>query len=92
MDDFGISIESPITVHCDNQAAIHIASNYVFHERKKHIEVDCHKVREAIEKGTILPCYSRSVDQLADVFTKATIFKVGESIYPRLGLTSLPQH
>jgi hypothetical protein len=46
LEDLGIKIESPMKMHYDNQVARHIASNPVFHERTKHIEVDCHFVRE----------------------------------------------
>ncbi|GAU37804.1 hypothetical protein TSUD_276210, partial [Trifolium subterraneum] len=46
LQDFHISHPTPIVIYCDNKSALHIAANPVFHERTKHIEMDCHVVRE----------------------------------------------
>ena len=69
--EIGLEHSSPAKLWCDNQAALHIASNLVYHERTKHIEVDCHFIREKILDNSISTGYVKTGEQLADLFTKA---------------------
>uniref|UniRef100_A0A2N9HM25 Integrase catalytic domain-containing protein n=1 Tax=Fagus sylvatica TaxID=28930 RepID=A0A2N9HM25_FAGSY len=70
LQDLGIDCSTAVPIHCDNQSAIQIAHNDVFHERTKHIEIDCHFVRHHLLQGTLQLRSVSSQDQLADIFTK----------------------
>lgn len=69
-EDLWIGSTGPAPLYCDNTAAIHIANNSVFHERTKHVERDCHIVRERVKSGMIKTLHVRSENQLADLLTK----------------------
>ncbi|KAJ3678046.1 hypothetical protein LUZ60_001849 [Juncus effusus] len=48
------SLEGPITVYCDNQSAIHLTKDHMYHEKTKHIDVKYHFVRDVVADGEVL--------------------------------------
>jgi hypothetical protein len=71
LTDMGAPQTTSTPIHCDNRSAIHIAHNDVFHERTKHIEIDCHFIRHHLQQSALHLLSVFSEDQLADVFTKS---------------------
>ena len=58
-------------LYWDNQSALHISANLVFHERTKHLEIDFHLVHEKLQVCLMRLLPVPSDAQTADVFTKA---------------------
>lgn len=73
LEDMGAHQLTPTTVYCDNRSAIQIAHNDVFHERMKHIEVNCHFIRQNLLKKSLSVTSTSSAEQVADIFTKSLL-------------------
>lgn len=90
LEELGVDNLKPVTLHCDNQSALHIAKNPVFHERTKHIEIDCHFTRDKVLEGLLQLTYLPTQHQLADVFTKILPSSQFSLLLSKLGLYSTP--
>jgi hypothetical protein len=71
--DFGIetALVEPITILSDNQSALKISDNVMQHKNSRHIHVRQHWIKEQISNGSIRAVYTRTNENVSDIFTKA---------------------
>ena len=90
LSELDFSQSHPTPLHADNTSAIQISANPVYHERTKHIEVDCHSIREALDTRVIyLPHVSIDI-QIADIFTKSMTRQRHQFLVGKLMLLDQP--
>ncbi|XP_020552886.1 uncharacterized protein LOC110012693 [Sesamum indicum] len=89
LQELQVHSPTPIKFCCDNEAALYITANPIFHERTKHVEIDCHIVRDKYKQGFILPLHISSRLQTADILTKALPGPKFVFLNSKLGLVNL---
>lgn len=89
LKDLRVSCHKTPALFCDNQSALHIAANPVFHERTKHLEIDCHVVREKLQAGILKLLPIPTALQVADIFTKALQPRVFRGFITKLAMVNI---
>jgi len=82
--------DQTITIKCDNQSAIQLAHHPDQRPKTKHIDVRYHFIRQTQETGVIDVQYINTINQLADILTKALPGPRFTAIREALGILPVP--
>jgi hypothetical protein len=68
----GIGLEqaTPTPILCDNNSAITLSQDQLFHSRVKHLDVRWHYIRERVDEGHLVLSRLHGTDNTADILTK----------------------
>jgi hypothetical protein len=78
-----------IMVFSDSQSAIQMAHNPTCNERSKHIDIDCHFIREHVHSKFLNLVHVSSKEQLADSFTKPLPKPLFHSLISKMGVLNI---
>ena len=78
--------EEATEISVDNQAAIAISHNPVFHGKTKHFNIKLYFLREVQKNDDVRLIYCKSEEQLADLFTKPLPVNIFEFLKQMIGV------
>jgi hypothetical protein len=70
LGEIGYSPSLPVAILSDNQGAIDLTKNSVYHARTKHIDIRHHFLRDVVEAGQVGVSFCGTEEMVADVLTK----------------------
>ncbi|XP_066365482.1 uncharacterized mitochondrial protein AtMg00810-like [Miscanthus floridulus] len=80
-----------ISLKIDNESAIALSKNPVFHDQSKHIDVRFHHIRECVEENRVQLQSIGTVEQLAYIITKALGHERFCQLRSKLGVYNVQQ-
>jgi hypothetical protein len=78
-----------VELKVDSKSALTLARNPVFHECSKHIDLRYHFIQNCLTEGTVSATYINTVDQLADILTKALGRVKFQELRARIGMVQI---
>lgn len=88
LNDLHLEQKEETEIFINNQAAIAISHNSVFHGKTKHFNIKLFFLREVQKNGDVTLVYCKSKDQLADLFTKPLPICKFELLRQKIGICS----
>ena len=89
MENLECKQSEPTVVYEDNQAAICVAPNPQYHNKKKHIDIKYHFVREKVADNTIQLKYCPTNEMLADMLTKRITYEKSATLRNKCGVKDM---
>ena len=86
LKNFGVDVQKPVVILCDNTSAINISKNPVQHSRTKHISIRYFFLKDKVTEGAIKMEFVPTTEQIADIFTKALPKDQFVSLREKLGV------